>query len=262
MSAASESTIGEQRRTNYALQPMGEDAFVAAVTEGQPIAPLYFAFAADANRHAHELLDDRRPPQVLDTAALERAIANGAVVIDGRAPEVFASGHVRGSINVALDGRYAELAGDVVRAGTPIVVVTDAGRETEATVRLARIGFDDVLGTVDVEQLLVQRPDLGAAANRLPASDLAAWRAAVSDLQLVDVRNPAEREAGAIEGSVSVPLPQLLDRIGDLNPDRPTIVYCAAGTRSSIAASVLRAAGFSIVADLLGGFGAWSALAS
>jgi glyoxylase-like metal-dependent hydrolase (beta-lactamase superfamily II) len=259
MSAASESTIGEQRRTNYALQPMGEDAFVAAVTEGQPIAPLYFAFAADANRHAHELLDDHRSPQLLDAVALEKATAEGAVVIDGRAPEVFASGHVRGSINVPLDGRYAEFAGDVVRAGRPIVVVTDAGRETEATVRLARIGFDNVLGAVDVEQLLVERPDLGATANRLPVSELAAWREAVSDLQLIDVRNPAEHEAGAIDGSVSVPLPQLLNRMDDLRPDRPTIVYCAAGTRSSTAASVLRAAGFSTVADVLGGYGAWQA---
>ena len=260
MSAASESTIGEQRRTNYALQPMGEDAFVAAVTEGQPIAPLYFAFAADANRHAHELLDDHRPPRLLDAVELEKAMAEGAVVIDGRAPEVFASGHLRGSINVALDGRYAEFAGDVVRAGRPIVVVTDAGREMEATVRLARIGFDNVLGAVDVEQVLVRRPELGATANRLPAGELAAWRGAASDLQIIDVRSPAEREAGDIDGSISMPLPQLLNRIGELRPDRPTIVYCAGGTRSSIAASVLRAAGFSTVADVLGGYGAWSAL--
>jgi hydroxyacylglutathione hydrolase len=258
MSAATESTIGEQRQTNYALKPMSEDEFVAVVTEGQPVAPLYFPYAADANRREHELLHDHDEPAALSYDELARARAQGAVVIDGRAPEVFASGHVQGSINVPLDGRYAEFAGDVARPDQPIVVVADAGRETEAKVRLARIGFDKVLGAVtDVETMLAEHEELAGVAQRLTADDLSSWRHDVPDLQVVDVRNPGELEGGVVEGSVSIPLPTLLDHIGELDSGHRTVVYCASGVRSSIAASLLRANGFGEVADLLGGYAAW-----
>ncbi|MGH9283385.1 MAG: MBL fold metallo-hydrolase, partial [Acidimicrobiales bacterium] len=164
MSSAASSTIGEQRATNYALAPMSEDAFVEAVTEGQSVAPLYFAFAAGANRRVHELLDDHRPPAPLDVDEVTRLQKEGAVVIDGRPPEAFASGHLRGSVNVGLDGRFAEYAGDVVRPGQAVVVITDPNRETEARVRLARIGFDDVVGHLpEVERVLAERPELAGA---------------------------------------------------------------------------------------------------
>ncbi|MBV9041011.1 MAG: MBL fold metallo-hydrolase, partial [Acidimicrobiia bacterium] len=258
MSAATSSTIGEQRETNYALRPMSENEFVAAVTEGQPVAPAYFPFAADANRHAHEILHDHDAPVVLSTDELAQARADGAAVVDGRAPEVFASGHLRGSINVPLDGRFSEFAGDVVRAGTPIVVVADTGRETEAKVRLARIGFDKVRGAVtDAEMLLAEHEEMADVAQRLTATDLAGWRHDAPGLQVVDVRNPGELEDGAVKGSTSIPLPTLLERLDELDRARPVVVYCASGVRSSIAASLLRANGFGDVADLLGGFAAW-----
>ena len=258
MSTAGESTIGEQRALNYALQPMSEEDFVTVVTEGQPMVPPYFPFAADSNRRAHQLLDDHEAPPELDLAGLERERAGGAVVIDTRQPEVFASGHVRDAVNVSLDGRFAEYAGDVVRPGRPLVVVTDPGRETEAKVRLARIGFDDVRGAItDVDRILAERPDLAETSSRLPAADLAAWRAEVPDLQLVDVRNPGETEAGIIPGARPIPLPRLLDHVGDLDPAATTVVYCASGYRSSTAASLLRSEGFARVADVLGGMGAW-----
>ena len=260
MSSASSSTIGEQRATNYALAPMSEDAFVEAVTQGQSVAPLYFAFAAGANRRTHELLDDHRAPPALEVEEVRRLQAAGAVVVDGRAPDAFASGHLEGSVNVGLDGRFAEYAGDVVRPGQEVVVVTDPGRETEARVRLARIGFDRVVGHLpDVEQVLAERPELAQAAMRLAAADLGSWRADEPDLQVVDVRNPGEQEAGVVPGAHRIPVAQLLDRMGELNRTRPTVVYCAGGYRSSTAASVLRAHGFSPVADIMGGFGAWAA---
>jgi hydroxyacylglutathione hydrolase len=259
MSSATSSTMGEQRATNYALAPMSEDAFVAAVTEGQSIAPLYFAFAAGANRRVHELLDDHEAPAPLDVDEVTRLQKEGAVVLDGRPAEAFASGHLRGSVNVGLDGRFAEYAGDVIRPGQAVVVITDPGRETEARVRLARIGFDTVVGHLaDVERVLAERPELAAAATRLPAADLGAWRHDEPDLQLVDVRNPGEQSGGIVPGAHRIPLPQLLDRIGELDSTRPTVVYCAGGYRSSIAASTLRAAGFDTVADMLGGFAAWA----
>jgi glyoxylase-like metal-dependent hydrolase (beta-lactamase superfamily II)/rhodanese-related sulfurtransferase len=260
MSDAVSSTIGEQRRSNYALQPMSEDAFVEVVTQGQSVAPLYFAYTADTNRRLHDLFDDAEPPVRLSADDLERCVREDAVVVDGRPPETFASGHLRGSINVGLDGRFAEYAGDVVRSGQPVVVVADEGRETEAKVRLARIGFDRVRGAVvDVEKLLAERPDLAARATRLAAPDLATWRDDEPGLQIVDVRNPAEQDAGVVQGAVSIPLARLLDRHRDLDPTAPTVVYCAGGYRSSIAASLLRSVGFTQVADLQGGYDAWAA---
>jgi hydroxyacylglutathione hydrolase len=258
MAAEAESTIGEQRATNYALRPMSEDAFVEAVTQGQTVAPLYFAFAADANRHRHELLDDEARPPELELAGLEEWARKGAVVIDARPLDVFASGHFRGSINVNLDGRFAESAGVVARPGQPIVVVTDPSRQTEAKVRLARIGFDMVVGTVStIDQILTERPDLAERSNRLAPFDLAAWRADVPHLQLIDVRNPAEQATGVIEGATGIPLAVLLDRLDGLDQTAPTIVYCASGYRSAVAASLLRAHGFAHVADIFGGYDAW-----
>jgi hydroxyacylglutathione hydrolase len=260
MSDAVSSTIGEQRRWNYALQPMSEDAFVEVVTQGQSVAPLYFAYTADSNRRLRDLLDDAEPPARFGVEDLERCLREDAVVIDARPPEVFASGHLRGSINVSLDGRFAEYAGDVVRPGQPLVVVADEGRETEAKVRLARIGFDRVRGAVvDVERLLADRPDLAAQGARLAARDLASWRDDEPNLQIIDVRNPSEHESGVVPGAIRVPLARLLDRLGDLDATAPTVLYCAAGYRSSIAASALRTAGFTQVADLQGGYDAWAA---
>ena len=260
MSAATQSTIGEQRTINYALQPMSEDAFVALVTEGQPVAPLYFPYVAAANHHRHSLLDEHGAPIPLELDEMKADIEGGATVIDGRAPEVFASGHVRGSINVPLDGRFAEFAGDVVRAGDPVIVATEPGRDVEARIRLGRIGFDRVLGEIaDVDRLLAEHPELAATATRIAASDVVTWRSELPGLQIVDVRNPGELDAGVIDGSLNIPLPRLLDGLCELDRDAPTIVYCASGVRSSIAASLLRAQGFGRVADVLGGFSAWRA---
>ncbi|MGH3751344.1 MAG: molybdopterin-dependent oxidoreductase [Pseudonocardiaceae bacterium] len=260
LSDATSSTIGEQRATNYALQPMAEDDFVEVVTQGQSVAPRYFAFAADANRRHHTLLDDREAPVALDIGEVLRLGQDGAAVLDGRAPDAFASGHLTHSLNVGLDGRFAENAGNVVRAGQPIVLVTDAGRETEARVRLARIGFDNVAGYLPtIERALAQRPDLVTSAVRLSATALAAWSAEEPRLQIVDVRNPRELTAGVVPGARHIPLAALINRMDELDPTAPTAIYCASGYRSSIAASALRAAGFPTVADVLGGFGAWSA---
>jgi hydroxyacylglutathione hydrolase len=260
MSDAVSSTIGEQRRLNYALQPRSEDEFVAVVTEGQSVAPAYFPYAAAANRRDRDLLDEQSPPPRLGVDEVTRLQAGGAVVIDGRAPEGFASGHLRGSVNVGLDGRFAEYAGDVVAPGDPVVLVTDPGRESEARVRLARIGFDRVVGALhDVERVLAERPDLAERGTRLAAADLGDWRADAPGLQVVDVRNPGELEAGVVPGARTIPMPRLLDRLGELDPGLPTVVYCAGGYRSSIAASLLRSKGFTKVADVQGGFEAWRA---
>jgi hydroxyacylglutathione hydrolase len=257
LSTETVSTIGEQRRTNYALAPMSEEEFVAAVTEGQSVAPLYFSFAANRNRQAHDTLDEHADVPALSLDQVLAHQAAGGAVVDGRDAADFAAAHLRGSINVGLGGRYAEYVGEVIRPGTPIVVVTAPGEEAEAVVRLARIGFDDVVGALDrPEQAFVEHPEVVARASRLTAQELAEVRAEAPGLQLVDVRNASELADGALDGAVNLPLPALLDRLGELDPHAPTVVYCAGGYRSSIAASALRAHGFDDVSDVLGGYGA------
>ena len=255
------SSIGEQRTTNYALAPMSEDQFVAAVTEGQSTAPMYFLHAATTNRKARDTFDEDAPLTALSMADAVKARSAGAAIIDTRDDGDFALGHLRGSINVGLGGRFAEYSGEVVAAGTPIVIVAEPGKEREATTRLARIGFDDVLGYLDDPvKAFIENPNEVAMASRLTAHDFGARRDSITDLQLVDVRNPGEFKLGSISGARHVELAGLTRRIGELDPKRPTVVFCAGGYRSSIAASTLRAHGFDDVSDILGGYNAWSAL--
>jgi hydroxyacylglutathione hydrolase len=259
LSTAAESTIGEQRATNYALAPMSEDAFVEAVTEGQGVAPLYFAFAADANRRDRELLDDTEAPAAISLDDAVAAHEAGAVLLDTRAPETFASGHLQGAMNVGLDGRFAEYAGDVIRPGQQVVLLSEPGRGTEAKVRLARIGFDDVIGEVpDIEAALAAQPEHATTAPRLPVGEVDAWLKEEDGVQVLDVRNPGEAALGSVPGSVLIPLPQLLNHLDDLDRQRPVVVYCAGGYRSSVAASTLRANGYGTVADMIGGYPAWA----
>lgn len=253
LSTATSSTIGEQRRTNYALAPMKEDAFVAAVTEGQSVAPMYFAFASHRNREDRPTFDESASVPAMAWSDVEAAVRAGAVVLDTRDPQDFATGHVAGSINVGMGGRFAEMAGEVIGADTDIVLVVDEGTAAEGRNRLARIGFDRVLGFL--EGLAAVPADQLRSAGRLDATELAAL---VDRVQVVDVRGPGEiAVSGLVPGAVPVPLSALVARMGELDPTLPTVVYCAGGYRSSIAASLLRARGFAQVDDLIGGFGAW-----
>lgn len=259
LSSETSSTIGEQRRSNYALATMSEDEFIDAVTDGQTLAPLYFAFAANRNKQVHDVLPEDDPPQQLPLTAVLAHQRRGAVVLDTRDPAVFAQGHVVGSYNVGLAGRYAEYAGDVLTAEQPIVLVCDDGTELEARNRLARIGFDKVIGCLaDPVSAFLDHPQWVAGASRLTVSDLDLRIHQVDRLQMVDVRGPGEvASAGKIACARLVPLPRILDRLAELNPGAPTVVYCASGYRSMIAASVMRASGFQDVSDLIGGFSAW-----
>ena len=255
------STMGDQRATNYALKAPDRATFIEMVTEGQPPAPEYFVYDAILNRQNRELLDEKEPPPALDLATFDELVEGGALVLDARDPEEFARGHLAGSINVGLAGRYAEFAGSVVPSDVDIVLVADDGYELEAKNRLARIGFDRVVGhLVDPLAVMAANPDRVRQGSRLTALEFADRRNDVDGLQVVDVRNPGEVAAGTIAGSVEIPVGQLPGRIDELDPDAPTVVYCAGGYRSSVAASVLRQAGFSDVSDVIGGYGAWSEL--
>jgi len=259
LSTETSSTLGEQRRSNYALRMGTVGEFVAAVTEGQPPRPGYFARVAELNRESHQLADVEEPA-ALALAEVLRRQDGGAVVLDVRSPEEFARGHLRGSVNVGLDGRFAEYAAQV--ASGDIVLVCEPGRARDARLRLARVGMDSVTGALDQPvPAFIRHPEVTGTASRLTGRQLADARAAVPGLVLLDVRGPGEHAEGAIEDSVHIPLGQLRDRLGELDPDRPVVTYCAGGYRSSIAASLLRASGFTDVSDLIGGYQAWRAAA-
>ena len=251
LSTERQSTIGEQRLGNYALQAATEDEFVHLVTEGQPARPRYFEHDVRRNREAHDLLDERDVPRLLSLDRLLALQAEGAQVLDTRPPDEFALGHVHGSINVGLDGRFAEFAGAVLDPKNGIVLVCDPGAELESKLRLARVGFDDVRGALaDPLATFLEHPEAVGQARRRTPDEL-------DGAMLLDVRGPGETELGSIPGARLIPLARLLDELDTLAADATTVVYCAGGYRSSIAASVLRANGFTDVADLIGGYAAW-----
>lgn len=258
LSTERSSTIGEQRRTNYALRTTDRDAFVQLVTEGQPPAPGYFSYDAALNGLQRELLAEAEPPAPITYDEVHAATATGAVLLDGRGPEEFARGHLRGSINVGLDGRYAQFAGSVLRPDVDVVLIVEPGQEREAKNRLARIGFDRVIGHLaDPDRAMIEHPGDVEVASRLTADALQRRIADGAGVQLVDVRNPGETADGVIQGALTIPVGEMPDRIGELDLTAPTVVYCAGGYRSSVAASVLRRYGATDVSDVLGGFGAW-----
>ena len=181
------------------------------------------------------------------------------MLVDGRSPEEFAQGHLRHAINIGLEGRYAEFAGSVLPPDVDIVLFTEPGQELEGKNRLARIGFDRVIGYLGspFKTMFAHQDDV-AVASRLTAKAFDERAAQIAGLQVVDVRNPGETAAGTIPGAITIPVGQLPARLGELDASVPTVVYCAGGYRSSVAASLLRHNGFTDVSDILGGYHAWA----
>ena len=260
------SSIGEQRRSNYALQPMSKTAFIELVTTDQPDAPSYFTYDAVLNSQERPTLDqtlDRISALALDQVLALQEV--GAQVLDTRDPAEFAAAHLAGSINIGLAGQYATWAGTVLSREKPIVIVADPGREREAATRLGRIGFDQVVGYLEDGLYSVEsRPELMTSTERLSAHVAAERMASAANGQapgpvplMVDVRAPGEHQQKRIAGSVSIPLNHLAERFSELPANRPLLVYCAGGYRSSIAASLLMRHGFTHVSEIAGGIAAW-----
>ncbi|MGB3484267.1 MAG: MBL fold metallo-hydrolase [Mycobacterium sp.] len=260
LSAELTSTIGEQRRTNPSVQPMDKDDFVALITHGQPAAPSYFSVDAAMNKRVHPLLEAQRRVPELSGAQLRAASEAGATVLDARSVEDFAAGHLHRSINVGFDGRFAETGGMIAEIGDSLVLVTYPGEEQEAALRLARVGSDNVIGYLNVDSdgaFPTDLADLMQTASRVTVTELDNLLTE-EGVTLIDIRNPGERETGAIPGSLHLPLAQLRTGLAEIPTDKPIVVHCAGGWRSSVAASLLRANGFTAVSDLDGGYNAWT----
>jgi len=256
------STIGEQRRLNYALQPMSKQEFVELVTADQPEAPPYFVYDAVLNSKERTTLEAalERELKPLELDGVQALQANGAQILDTREPDEFAAAHLAGSINIGLSGQYATWAGTVLDHAHPIVIIADPGRESESAIRLGRIGFDHVAGFLrNGLQSLESRPELIAFTERLSAIFAAELVSSSQPPVVIDVRTPREREQKQIAGSVNIPLNHLSERSQELPKNRVLLVHCAGGYRSSIAASILKKSGFNQVSEIAGGMAAWEA---
>jgi hydroxyacylglutathione hydrolase len=256
------STLGEQRRLNYALQPMSKEAFIQVVTADQPEAPSYFTYDAVLNSQERPTLDEAlaREMKALTLDAVLELQAAGAQILDTRDPDEFAAAHLEGSINIGLAGQYATWAGTVLDRTHPIVIIADPGRENESAIRLGRIGFDHVAGYLkDGLYSLKARPERVALTECLNALFAAELLSSDQPPLAIDVRTPREREQKHIGGSLGIPLNHLIEKVETLPKDRPLLVYCAGGYRSSIAASLLQRSGFERVSEIAGGIAGWEA---
>ena len=255
------STLGEQRRSNYALQPMSKEAFIQVVTADQPEAPAYFTYDAVLNSQERPTLDEtlaRVNPIPLEGVLALQAV--DAQILDTREPAEFAAAHLAGSINIGLGGQYATWAGTVLDRDHPIVIIADPGREAESATRLGRIGFDHIVGYLqDGLHSLESRPELVTFTERLSAPFAAELLTSSEPPLAIDVRAPRERDQKYIAGSLSIPLNHLAKNMEKIPRDRPLLVYCAGGYRSSIAASLLRRSGFDSVGEIAGGVAGWEA---
>ncbi len=255
------STIEIQRRYNYALQPMGQDEFVAIVTADQPDAPAYFTYDAMLNRQARQTLDEtlERTMRPLDLDAALRLRQDGAQVLDVREPADYAGAHLCGSINIPLNGKYATWAGTLLDPGTDLVIVADPGGEEAAAVRLGRIGLDRVAGFLDGGMdALGSRVELLCRTARITAGSLDELRHTDTPPVVIDVRTEKEWREKRIDGSLNIPLSRL-SQLSSGIPAGIAVVHCASGYRSSVAASVLARDGRTELFDLVGGLAAWEA---
>ncbi len=256
------STIGVQRQYNYALQPMDKETFVRLVTADQPEAPSYFSHDVAMNAKERQTLETSlegslNPLSLDEVLDLQR---NDAQLLDVREGDDFAGAHLKGCVNIDLDGKFASWAGSLLAHDRSIVLIAPPGAQEEAAMRLGRIGFDNVAGYLqDGMMALARRPDLVSRVERIAALTLEEQRREGNAPYVLDVRAPGERTEGYIPESVNILLQQLPRQLDAIPRDRPIVVYCASGYRSAIAASLLLMHGFDQVSDLVGGISAWEA---
>jgi hydroxyacylglutathione hydrolase len=262
LSSQTVSTIGQQKRENYALQSMSLVDFKNLVTEDQPEAPEYFIYDATRNRQerpdlAATLHTSLKALSVQEVLGLQR---RGAQLLDVREGAEFEAAHMTGALNIGLKGKYATWCGSLLSHEKPIVVIADQGAEEEAVTRLGRIGFDNVAGFLSLGMnALDAHPHLIGDIPRATALAISQQLTSPTPPLILDVRSEKEWRSGHIPGSTNIPLTHLAEKIAQLPTDRPLVVHCEGGYRSAIAASILARAGLSHLTDLIGGIKAWAA---
>ncbi|HVG29003.1 MAG TPA: MBL fold metallo-hydrolase [Pyrinomonadaceae bacterium] len=260
ISEETSSTIGQQRRLNYALAPMPEGEFVRMMTTDLPPAPSYFSRDAEINRAGAPALADVPRPRALSPRELRSLQGEGRLVLDVRAAAEFGAGHVPGALNVGLGGQFAIWAANLIEPERKIIVVADGEEKVgEAVTRLARVGLETVEGFLSGGMEAWRESGLEVASvTQISVVDLHRLMEAGDGLQVLDVRRPAEFADGHVPRAVPAPLAGLRQHaLEGLDPSRPLAVICAGGYRSSVATSLLLTRGFKKIFNVAGGTSAY-----
>jgi hydroxyacylglutathione hydrolase len=253
------STIGEEKKTNYALQAADKIEFVRSVTEGLAAPPQYFPINAKINKEGYESLDAvlEKGLKPLSVAEVKKAADAGTVLLDTRTASDFTQGFVPTSIFIGLDGRFAEWAGSLLSFKEPIILITAPGKEKESIVRLARVGFQNVVGYLEggyeawnrsnEEKDLIIDVESDELAMDLPFDP---------NIVVVDVRKPTEFETGHVKDALNISLNEMIDpaTLANLEEDQNIYVHCQGGYRSVIAASIMKKQGIHNLRNVLGGW--------
>jgi glyoxylase-like metal-dependent hydrolase (beta-lactamase superfamily II)/rhodanese-related sulfurtransferase len=253
------STIGEEKQTNYALRATNKKDFVHAVTEGLTPPPQYFPINAKINREGYESLDKvlGQSLKPLSIEEVKKAIGDDVLILDTRNENVFTNGFIPSSISIGLEGRFAEWAGSLLSFDQPMVIVTEVGKEKEAVIRLARVGFSNVIGYVagGFEAWKNAGEEIDLIIN-VEADELAMDIPFDENLVVLDVRKPTEFAEGHVKNAVSLPLNEMMNPVNfsDLDEQQNIYVHCQGGYRSIIASSLLKRQGFHNIRNIVGGY--------
>jgi len=263
MGSERSSTIGNERRFNYALQARSCDEFVRLLTDGMPSRPEYFIRDVEMNRQGATALDSIPPPVPVRAPDVFRLQSEGAIVLDTRPAMEFAVAHVPGSVHIGLSGQYASWAARILGLDKRIILVgEDADHLRESQLRLARVGIENV--QANLADGIAGWIAGGYELDYIPQISVQEFADLLgqekNNIAVLDVREQAEVNGGAMDNSVRIPLGQLQDRTAELDRSKLLVVHCKSGYRSSIATSILRRAGFRDIANLTGGFDAWQAV--
>jgi hydroxyacylglutathione hydrolase len=247
------STIGLERETNAALRPMGREQFIAEITRDVPETPVYFLHSRDLNRAGPGLRAGAEMPPLLAPRAFAEAARAGALILDTRGDAAYAAAHPPGALHVGLDGQYASWVGTLAKPEDRLLLIVKPGREEEAVMRLARVGYENVVGLLEggVEAWKVEGLPLAAMPQEHAARALRPGR------HVLDVRRRTEWEMFHLKGATLIPLAELPARVSELDRDADWVLVCASGYRSNMAASVLERAGFTRLTNAAGGMDAY-----
>jgi hydroxyacylglutathione hydrolase len=255
LGAVPSTTLGYERRFNWAFCVTDEGEFVRQVLEGQPEPPRYFAQMKRINRDGPPLRDGLPEPRVLTVERLRGLLEDGAVVVDTRPWDTYARGHVPGTLGIALDNTFATYAGTLLPYDRPLYLIVDEAEQARALTELGRIGLDDVRGVWRTE--VVNLWSGGLSRIREVSAEAFAERLSANGITALDVRRSTEYEAGHIPGVPNLPLQKLVDHLEAVPRNAPLYVHCQSGKRSGLAASFLQSLGWEDVTNVQGGFTAW-----
>lgn len=250
--------LGEQKKTNYALQAMDKATFIKVITEGIVPAPSYFSIAGGINKNGYENLEVvlRKSSKTLSLIDFISQIQSGAVILDSRVSDEFEKGHIANSINIGTNGQFAIWAATILNYKTPIVLIADTGKENEVITRLARVGIENITGYLHggINTWLNANEPTNTISSIEP-EEMKTYME--KGWKVLDVRKPGEFENGHIQGAKTMHLQILEENLNDLDKETPYLIHCAGGYRSMIASSILMKHGFTKFVNVHNG---WSAI--